>query len=209
MTVKKALSYLAITILSFGAGFGAGVIFEKRRYEKNLNDEIEPIRQKFAEDLNKLKNQSKSNESSEEPKSDISEEPKPEHTVIKKDDDDINIAASNGSSVDYVSFYTSSDPELHVEHGYSSTPVIVSPEEFADDGEYSFYTFFYYTDGVVLDDADDPVEDLTDCIGDDALNHFGEYDPDTVYIRNDKKKAYYEIIKDARSSTDVRKREDL
>lgn len=43
---------------------------------------------------------------------------------------------------------------------------------------------------------------LTD-IGDDALGHFGEYEDDSVFVRNDEEQTDYEILLDGRNYHDV------
>ena len=65
-------------------------------------------------------------------------------------------------------------------------------------------TFFYYTDGAICDENDEPVEDIAGSIGEDAKDHFGEYEDDAVYIRNDRLKIYYELLMSLKSySEDV------
>ena len=52
----------------------------------------------------------------------------------------------------------------------------------------------YYEDGVLADDWDEPIEDIDKVVGKDSLTHFGEYEDDSVYVRNDRLKCEYEIL---------------
>ena len=48
----------------------------------------------------------------------------------------------------------------------------------------------------LADDDNNIIEDVDNIIGLDSLNHFGEYEADSVHVRNDKKKTDYEILLD-------------
>ena len=81
-------------------------------------------------------------------------------------------------------------------------PYVISPEEFGTMDDYETVSFDYYADGVVVDDFGDPVENVEEVIG-DALNHFGEYEDDSVFVRDDDMKVDYEILADVRKWSDV------
>lgn len=96
---------------------------------------------------------------------------------------------------------------FHNEHekegGNDMAPYVISPDEFDSIG-YSTSNLTYYADGVLVDDYDDEViEDVEDLIGPDALNSFGEYEEDSVFVRDDALGIDYEICKDTRNYTDV------
>ena len=80
---------------------------------------------------------------------------------------------------------------------------VISPNEFGDEDDYDVRSFTYYTDGVITDDMDNIVEDVEELIGEDIASHFGEYEDDSVFVRNDRMKAYYEILMDCRSYSEV------
>lgn len=81
-------------------------------------------------------------------------------------------------------------------------PYIISPSEF---GEHDYDTVSYtlYADGTLADDMDDPVLDVEDTVGKDSLYHFGEYEEDSVFVRNDRLKIDIEILLDSRNYSDV------
>ena len=88
-----------------------------------------------------------------------------------------------------------------------STPYVISPMEFGDFEDYQAISLTYTADGVLLDDAFDPVEDIDKTVGKDFAKNFGTYpdDPDTVYIRNDALCSDFEICKDLRTAEDFHK----
>lgn len=84
------------------------------------------------------------------------------------------------------------------DEGYSDdgpAPYVIPPEEFGNDAdEYDLISLNYYEDGVLADDWDDVIEDVDRVVGKDSLTHFGEYEDDSVYVRNDRLKCEYEIL---------------
>ena len=47
------------------------------------------------------------------------------------------------------------------------------------------------------------VDDIEKVVGEDSLEHFGEYEDDSVYVRNDSKKCDYEILLDQRNYQEI------
>ena len=82
-------------------------------------------------------------------------------------------------------------------------PYIIEPQEFGALDGYSLITLYHYSDNVLADDCDELVEDVDDVVGEDYASHFGEYEDDCVYVRNDRLKADYEICRDLRKYSDV------
>ena len=75
-------------------------------------------------------------------------------------------------------------------------PYVISPDEYGETDDYDLYSYTYYADKVLADENNEPIEDVDQRIGLESLNHFGEYGDDSVYVRNDKLKADYEILLD-------------
>ena len=79
-------------------------------------------------------------------------------------------------------------------------PYVISPEEFDENG-YKTKTLFYYNDDVVTDErgkvlSENSIEKL---IGKESLTTFGQYESDSVFVRNDDLKTDYEILADERN----------
>ncbi len=84
-------------------------------------------------------------------------------------------------------------------------PYIISPEEFGEFEEYEKISLTYYADEVLADENDEEVDDVDEIVGEESLNHFGEYEDDSVFVRNDRLKCDYEILLDQRNYSDVAK----
>ena len=82
--------------------------------------------------------------------------------------------------------------------GEDWTPYVISPEEYASDEEYETISVYYFVDDVVTDDDYNLISEWDEKIG-DAPSHFGEYEDDVVYVRNERLKCNYEVLRDNRS----------
>lgn len=83
-------------------------------------------------------------------------------------------------------------------------PYVISPEEFNEFDEYTPVSLTYFADGVLADENGVIIDDVEEIVG-DGLNHFGEYDDDSVYVRSDAKRCDYEILLDEREYAEFRK----
>ena len=106
--------------------------------------------------------------------------------------------------------------ETLVENGYTNynniakeeverveKPYVIMPEEFGEIDGYETISLTLYADGVLTDDFNDPIEDIEHTVGKDSLDHFGEYEDDSVFVRNDRLKCDYEILTDHRKYSAV------
>lgn len=77
---------------------------------------------------------------------------------------------------------------------------IISPEEFGEMG-YQTINLTYFADGVLVDDRYGVMEEdeLEMAVGRDSLSHFGDYEEDSVHVRNEQREIDYEILLDPRT----------
>lgn len=81
-------------------------------------------------------------------------------------------------------------------------PYVISPEAFANEhSDFAKITMLYYEENEVLEyeeynqeAGDDHFADIGSVIGFDAINHFGEYEEDAVFVRNEALGNDYEVI---------------
>lgn len=192
-------------VLGAVVGAAATYFYMEQKYQNFYEKEIAPVKEKLTDMIEKMQ---KDRDDSEK------EEAKP---IEKKSHPDDLITYAKKAS-DYKNY---SNPAVMVEDDDveeqipppkeyfgdpEAKPVIISPDEFGDDDEYEKVSLFYYTDDVICDDGDNPLDEseINGSIGLDAKNHFGEYEDDCVYIRNDRLKTYYELLLSLKSfSEDV------
>ena len=82
-------------------------------------------------------------------------------------------------------------------------PYVIAPEDFGDLDDYETISLIYYADQILADDNNVIVDDVEDVVGFDSLSSFGEYEDDSVFVRNDRLKCDYEILLDQRKYFDV------
>lgn len=80
-------------------------------------------------------------------------------------------------------------------------PYVISIDDFGQEEGYDTITLTAYSDGTIANYADDELEDPESTIGEDILSKFG--DEDVVYIRNDRLKADFEVVRDNRTYVEV------
>ena len=82
-------------------------------------------------------------------------------------------------------------------------PYIIDPTEFGEFSEYEQRELTYYKDGVICENDTDMI-DPYDIFGDlDVGDHFGEYENDRVFVRDDRRQVDYEILRDERTFMEV------
>ena len=195
----KALKYISIFAVGAAAGSAITWFITKTKYEKIINDEINAqiydireesikMREEKINELDKVKNKMM----------DLAKQ------TDQDDSDDIEygeIIEADGTITNPVDDIP--EPKEKEETDYIE-PYVISPEEFDEKG-YNLQTLIYYADGYLTDDMDFPIVDIDGTVGEDAVNHFGEYEDDSVFIRNDNTKIDYEILADSRNFKDITK----
>lgn len=80
---------------------------------------------------------------------------------------------------------------------------IISPDEFGEYSDYETVSLTYYADGVLTDQMDNIIDNVEDYVGKGFETHFGEYEDDSVFVRNDDKAIDFEILRDNRTYQEV------
>ena len=181
-TIKKIFIFIA------GASLGTIVSWQflKNKYEQIANEEIASVKEAY----------NKKNDIS----SDSSEEDESQEKYYEKTADGkwVDTALPSEEEVSeykkIVSNYTSNENEE--EKGVTDMPrgpYVIKPEEFGN-MDYDLVSLEYYADKVLVDEDDHPIQDVEYMVGEDSLEHFGEYEEDAVYVRNDLIKTDFEIL---------------
>lgn len=85
---------------------------------------------------------------------------------------------------------------------------VIPPEDFGEyedkyGNPYKCESLYYYKDKVLAYTNDEKIEDVSKLIGTTALHTFGEYEDDSVFVRNHAMKTDFEILKDDRTYSEV------
>ncbi|GHU53237.1 hypothetical protein FACS1894132_04860 [Clostridia bacterium] len=175
-------SKIFITFI-FGVAVGSAITHQyfKKKYEKIAQTEIDSVKEVFS-------------------KRDISDT----EEQIKQTKDKPNI-------IEYAEMlrkrcytdYSRGNSKNEEEIENVDQPYVISPDDFGSVEDYLTICLVYYSDQIVADDNDDIVENIEDIIGFESLTHFGEYEDDSLFVRNDRLKCDYEILLDQRKYSDI------
>lgn len=181
--------FLMAFILGAASGATATWCCVKKKYEELAQEEIDSVKEVFArrEQTNNTEKAAKN----------IAESVKAEHANQKQS---IKECAAILRREGYTRY---SDADVSSEDTKMSKPYVITPEQFGDNDDYDRISLTYYADQVLADENDEIIEDVEETIGFESLTHFGEYEDDSVFVRNDDKKCDYEILMDQRLYSDV------
>ena len=184
---------LSSVIIFCGGVFIGGLLtwdFFKTKYEKIADEEIASVKETFAH-----------------------REPRPDKNykveeALKGNDPYINVSPgvaerivqiidSNGYR-NYSNTAIETDKKGGTADMELKQPYVITPEQYEDNVDYTKVSLTWYNDEVLEDDWGN-VLDPDDVIGSDALKTFGQYEKDSVFVRDDDEQIDYEVLLDTRS----------
>lgn len=193
---------VAVFVLGMACGGGAVYFYLKDIYAKQSEEDIASAKEAFHAREEKLKEQIV--ELQEQLKPDVAVDVPP--TVLANVQTPEKADISDVARAKYQQYTPPVPRGTPVEEPKADgieAPYVISPEEFGEVG-YTQVSLTLYADGILADEGMNIIDEPEDIVG-DALDHFGEYEDDSVYCRSDPKKCDYEILKDLRRFADVRK----
>lgn len=183
-----------ITGFSFLLGMGIGAYFTymyvKDMYAEIAQEEINSVKEAY---IKKTKNLQKDVITEDEKKEKVDK-------VKNKNKSDISEYAAKLKESGYTNYSEISQEDNDVE-----VPYVIAPEDYGENDEYETISLTYYSDGVLTDEDDEVITNPGELVGRDFASHFGDYEDDSVFIRNDNRKIDFEILMDYRTYQDVLK----
>lgn len=205
-------------MFAVGAAIGSAVTWKvvKTKYEQIAQEEIDSVKEEYASLMQKTK-QIILNSATYKGPNDADEAAAMEDDEYYPDDDERDFIEQERQQIEYykiTSKYRSSDDteEDDDEEGgkgdedevpYINGPYVISPDEFASSPPgFNAQPLSYFADGVLADDWGVKL-DIDETIGEDALEHFGDYVDDIVHVRNERTEIDYEVSRDPRTYADM------
>lgn len=184
--MNSKVAFIIGSVVGVGIGVAGTYSYFKDKYEK-LAEEDFNSRRVFDED-----------------KKDEPVEPVVEKTADSRTVDKPSIAAYSAilQKEGYVNYSDMQDKKQKQEIAVDR-PYVIQSSDFGEFDDYEKISLTYTADGVLLDDMNEIVDDIEETVGEDSLEHFGEYEDDSVYVRNDAKKCDYEILLDQRNYQEI------
>ena len=190
-------------ILGAGVGAGAMAYVCKTKYEVMIQEELDDIKAAYKE---KLREAGIGEELEEVMNDDFVTSTNDEESVMEYAN-----KLSKKAHTNYSSMSTRKDVDEEIPKNVvieeeldvvKQKIQVITPDEYGDNADYDTLTLNLYLDGIVTDEDDDPISHVEDIIG-DALEHFGEYEEDRLFVRNDANHTYYEVLRDERNYSEV------
>lgn len=184
---------LSSVIIFCGGAFIGGFLtwdFFKTKYEKIADEEIASVKEAFEH-----------------------REPRPDKNykveeTLKGNDEYINVSPGVAERIIKIidsngyRNYSNTSIETDKKGGTADMelkqPYVITPEQYEDNVDYTKVSLTWYNDEVLEDDWGN-VLDPDDVIGSDALKTFGQYEKDSVFVRDDDEQIDYEVLLDTRS----------
>lgn len=189
-----------VIIFAAGAVIGSLVAWKltKTRYEKIMIEEEQSLREYYNKKVKVIEDTATDLHDSYQRREDelrkkLEEETEKEPEIVQDMDELHDKEFDRYAEILKDHKYSQEEPCFDA--GTNGKPYVVSPDEFGEADGYDIITLNYYADGVVADDWNDPIEDIGATIGEDFASHYGEYEEDVVYVRNDRLKVEYEILR--------------
>lgn len=191
------MSKLNFAMFMAGATVGSAAtwLYLKKHYEQIAQEEIDSVKAVFAERKTDISS-----------KNDTDEQADKQHKAdIAKLKPDLVDYAAKLQKEGYVNYTEHSNKNIdkEKENSMPDEPYVISPDEFGESDNYTQISLTYYADGTLADDEDEIMEDIEGTVGEDFADHFGDYEDDSVHIRNDRLRCDYEILKDNRTYDEV------
>ena len=188
-----------VFLFALGASVGSLVTWKlmDEKYKQLANQEIESMREYYKEKYEDNYKQPTLDdvivEAVEEAEEEFNEHPDVDEEEVAECE---NIAENAG----YTNYADMVKINKEVEN--VAEPYVISPDDFAEIREYKAKSLIYFSDGVLTDNEYEPIEDVDNVVGFDSLDHFGDYEDDSVHVRNDRLKTDFEILLDPRKYAD-------
>ena len=201
-----------LIIFTAGAAIGSAVTWKvvKDRYEKIVQEEIKSVKEVFSGRFSNSNEETSSEESDDEMSE---EEPISDHRNISWED----LEDLDPSELEEEEYQADLIEYENVANAYreggadsmqtseSKEPYVIDPIEFGELDGYSTFELTYYEDGILEDGDYEIVENPEEILGHDALDSFGKYEDDSVYVRNERLHADFQILKDYRTYDEARR----
>lgn len=191
-----------------GAAIGSAVTWKvlKTKYDKIVQEEIDSVRTVFTETMGELR------ESQGEYETEDSDEERPRQTEgqINWDElEDLDDEESEANEDEYLEYrrltnYYKGGGANDMAENVAKEPYVISPHDFGEKDGYHTVSLTYYEDDVLEDEGYIIVTDRDELLGPKALFTFGEYEDDSVFVRNERLRTDFEILKDPRTYEQAR-----
>ena len=175
-------------VFAVGAAIGSAVTYKylKTKYDDILNEELESMREYYAE-----KYDDKDDDDAEE-EQEVETEP--------VESDVMNDIRRSYAAIAKSSGYIDSAAAQKIED--VDKPYAIDADDYGEYEDYELVNLTYFSDKILADDNGEIIDGVDDVVGANFYDLFPD-DEDTLFIRNDKIMCDFEILKEYRTYDEV------
>lgn len=194
-----------INVLAFatGAALGSVVTWKvvKAKYDRIVQEEIESVKKAFANGTPELpeKDDDHSEDDTEEDPNQGQESPHQINWDDLEDLDEDEYEPNDSDLNEYARLLDQYTSEKGGAEVMTKAPYVIAPYDFGEIDGYHQIELTYYEDDVLEDDEYNIITDVDELLGPKALNTFGDYEDDSVFVRNEQLKTDFQILRDPRT----------
>lgn len=186
------MNYKLTNVLMFavGAVIGSAVTWKvvTTKYDRLIQEEIESVKEAFSRNTGDVIHEEETEDDEEESARQINWD---ELEDLDEEDEDENLNE-----------YERLVNKLEKKGGSEDMavkPYVISPDDFGELDGYTCVSLTYYADNVLEDEHSGIITNVDELIGERSLYTFGEYEEDSVFVRNEELCTDFEILKDYRT----------
>ena len=183
---KNLLSKILLFVS--GACVGSVVTWKliEKKYQQIAQEEIDSVKEALGY-VNQRSDKSETEEDDEDAKEDVGAARKEIERIVREQGYDYNAVSKKEGN-----------DEKEEEESMNEKPYVISPEEFGD-CDYKTVSLTYYNDDVLTYENGEVIHNIDELVGEGSLDTFGQYEADSVFVRNDDLKTDFEILADERN----------
>lgn len=191
---------LKTLIFVAGAAVGAAVMYKslKDKFEQEVHEEVESVKQAYRDARPNVipvdREEVEENDKILAQDVPLKYNGRAEKVDYHRISHELGYISEDGTHITQKDLIEVEDPSM-LKH---QEPYVISPAEFGEMG-YDKISLTYFADHVLVDDNYDLIEDVDATVGEGSLETFGEYEDDSVFVRNDILQVDYEILLDYRT----------
>lgn len=177
-----------ILLFVSGACVGSVVTWKliEKKYQQIAQEEIDSVKEALGY-VNQRVDKPETEEDDEDTKEDVGAARKEIERIVREQGYDYNAVSKKECN-----------DEKEEEESMNEKPYVISPEEFGD-CDYKTVSLTYYNDDVLTYENGEVIHNIDELVGEGSLDTFGQYEADSVFVRNDDLKTDFEILADERN----------
>lgn len=194
-----------VLMFAAGAAIGSAVTWKilKTKYDRLIQEEIDSVKEAFSDRFDTTEDSE-----NDQPEEEDEEEHSSEHVrqtmsrldeILDDEEDEPFTEAEKDEYEKIASNYTSAKGGVEDMDFTTKAPYVISPLDFGELDDYNQIELTYYLDGILEDEDYHIITDADELIGPNALTTFGEYEEDSVFVRNEHLSTDFQILKDYRT----------